>query len=107
MLEQIAYQLPKSSEERQVVYQVGDLESLSSVALYAKDKIKIGQDLEKDGTMYKFYTDISLINFGDTELGIQEKGEKHKDYAKKMKEGGGISLGGGLSMPSSSCSGGY
>jgi len=34
MLEQIAYQIPRSSEQRQAVYRVGDLESLSASALY-------------------------------------------------------------------------
>ncbi|MFH1310921.1 MAG: hypothetical protein ABIH65_00765 [Nanoarchaeota archaeon] len=34
MLEQIAYQLPKASEQKQIFYQVGDLESLSASALY-------------------------------------------------------------------------
>ncbi|MEK6897150.1 MAG: hypothetical protein AABW93_01320 [Nanoarchaeota archaeon] len=34
MLEQITYQLPRISEARQQVYQVGDLESLSASALY-------------------------------------------------------------------------
>ena len=34
MLEQIAYQLPRISETKQRVYQVGDLESLSATALH-------------------------------------------------------------------------
>ena len=35
MLEQIAYHLPRISEAKQRVYQVGDLESLSASALYS------------------------------------------------------------------------
>ena len=93
MLEQIAYQLPRVSKQKQQTYFiVGDLESLSASALYDKNKLKTGQDLAKDGTMYKFYANISPWNFGETELGIQEKKEEHKDYAKKMKEGGGITI---------------
>ena len=34
MLEQIAYEILRTSERKQVVYQVGDLESLSATALY-------------------------------------------------------------------------
>ena len=34
MLEQIAYEIPRVSEARQEVYRVGNLESLSAVALY-------------------------------------------------------------------------
>lgn len=34
MLEQIAYEVPRVFEQRQAVYQVGDLESLSASALY-------------------------------------------------------------------------
>jgi hypothetical protein len=34
MLEQIAYKIPRNSEQKQVVYQVGDLEKLSASALY-------------------------------------------------------------------------
>ena len=34
MLEQIIYRPPRTSERKQVVYQVGDLENLSATALY-------------------------------------------------------------------------
>ncbi len=37
MLEQIAYEIPRASERKQVVYQIGDLESLSATALYYGD----------------------------------------------------------------------
>lgn len=104
-LENLAYEARPIQEQRQVVYQVGDLESLSASVLYAKDKMETGVDVAKDGTAYKFYTSLLPWNFGETELGIQGAGEKHKDYTKKMKEDGGISLGGGFSGFSSG--GGY
>ena len=108
MLEQIAYQLPRIHETNQRVYQVGDLESLSASALYDKYKLKTGQDIASDGTAYKFYTYIRPSwDFGDTELGIQENGESHDEYKKRMEEGGGINLGGGIGAPPSPIAGSY
>lgn len=37
MLEQITYEVPRALERKQVVYQIGDLESLSATALYYGD----------------------------------------------------------------------
>jgi len=91
------------TQQRERVYNIVDLESLSASALYAKDKLETGVDVAKDGTAYKFYTNIRPSwNFGETELGIQESGESHKSYAERMKSGGGTSLGGGFSSGSRS-----
>ena len=108
MLEQIAYQVPRISREEQRFYRVSDLESLSASALYDKHKLKTGQDITSDGTAYKFYTNIRPSwDFGDTELGIQENGESHDEYKKRMKKGEGINLGGGIGAPLSPIGGGY
>ena len=47
MLEQIAYEVPRAVEQRQVVYQVGDLESLSASVLYGESK----NNVKIDGTI--------------------------------------------------------
>lgn len=112
MLEQIAYEMPRVSESegRQRVYVVGDLESLSSVALYSKEGDTVFRNgrietifpkIDDNGTA-KIY--INPSNFSGI-AGFQMDGESHEDYARRMKDGGGISLGGGFSGLSSG--GGY
>jgi len=72
MLEQIAYQLPRVSEKRQVVYRVGDLESLSSVALYSDMDRKY--DFKNLGFQLSIHEDSKE---GITDANIKQYGEQH------------------------------
>ncbi len=83
---------PIISQDEQRFYTVGDLEYLTAGALYDKNLLETGKDLAKDGTMYKFYTDISPKNFAETILGIQENGEKHDHYKERMIDNGGYRI---------------
>ncbi|MEX0920906.1 MAG: hypothetical protein WDZ62_01455 [Candidatus Pacearchaeota archaeon] len=111
MLEQIAYKLPRTSEERQRVYVVGDLEDLSASALYSK--VKKRDYTKGNEEEINFYNYLNSRNFGQTGIYFQEKEEKHKDFKKRVQDSdpditisppGGFSAG-GISIPSSSCSG--
>ena len=97
-LEQLSLDFPRVSFEK--VYQLVDLVYMSPIALYDKDKLETGVDIAKDGTAYKFYTNISPFNFGAVNLGVQNSGESHKEYAKRMKETDGIQISGGFSSGS-------
>ena len=112
MLEQIAYQLSRVNKTNQRVYQVGDLESLSASTLYSdygdtdfnhRMIETVFPGIDGKGCL-KIY--IDPFSFSGT-AGYHNKGEKHKDYAKRMEESGGISLGGGISALPSSTTGGY
>ena len=88
-LEELSLEFPKISTKR--TYQLVDLTYMSPVGFYDKDYFDEGVfkkdgtieriDVAKDGTAYKFYIGTSLSNFGQVELGIQEKGQSHKDYS--------------------------
>ena len=86
MLEQIAYEVPRAVEQRQVVYQVEDLESLSASVLYneSKNNVKIDGTIEtilpqfiNDDTV-KLY--INSLN-GKTDIAYQKGGEGHTAFA--------------------------
>ncbi len=49
MLEQIAYEIPRAQERKQIVYQIGDLESLSATALYYGDGSSSGSSAGSGG----------------------------------------------------------
>jgi len=49
MLEQIAYEIPRALKKKQVVYQIGDLESLSATALYYGDGSSSGSSAGSGG----------------------------------------------------------
>ena len=49
MLEQIAYEVPRSLRRKQIVYQIGDLESLSATALYYGDGSSSGSSAGSGG----------------------------------------------------------
>jgi len=68
MLEQIAYEVPRALERKQMVYQVGDLESLSATALYYGDGSSSGSSSGSGG---------GFSSFGIIETAY-EKGTKKK-----------------------------
>ena len=79
---------PTASQERQISYfVVGDLESLSASVLY--EKIRGRDYLKSNDRNLNFYNLIKPQNFGETELGIQEKGESHKTFKKRIQSNGG------------------
>jgi hypothetical protein len=108
-LEQTLMYSPRNSLTERI-YSVVDLSGLSSVALYSGDS-------DTDFRNGKIETIFPKINGNDTLkiyidpfkfsgiAGYQGGGESHKEYAKKMKSEGGISLGGGFSGGFSSGSG--
>jgi len=49
MLEQITYEVPRALERKQIVYQIGDLESLSATALYYGDGSSSGSSSGSGG----------------------------------------------------------
>lgn len=49
MLEQIAYEIPRVLKGKQVIYQIGDLESLSAIALYYGDGSSSGSSSGSGG----------------------------------------------------------
>jgi len=103
-LEQSLIYAPRVSEERQIIYQVGDLESLSSVALYTK--VKRTDYTKGNEEEINFYNYLNLPLFGQTGIYFQEEGKKsHKKLAKRAKSqdpditifpSGGFRIGGGI-----------
>ena len=90
--------------EEQIYFSSSDLENLSSIVLYSSGFLKsiplggtnfrggrietVFPKIDGFGTL-KIY--INPFNFSGL-AGYQEEGESHKDYAKRMKEDGGVDL---------------
>ena len=89
-LEQRLYAPTQESKENFRVYQVGDLESLSASVLYSK--IKKGNYIKSNDKELNLYNLINLQNFGETEVGLQKKGESHKDFKKRIVKSGGYRI---------------
>lgn len=85
-----------------IIYTSIDLKFLSSSILYDKGYIKSTDAGDDDTPTFNFYNWLIPKRFGETTLGIQEPGESHEDYAKRMKDGGGFDI----TPPSSFSSGG-
>jgi hypothetical protein len=111
MLEQFTYEIQRNNETRKREYQTGNLESLSVITLYSDEgstefrngKIETVFPKIYGGGTTKIYIDPSVFS---AVAGHQNEGESHKEYAERMKSGGGVSLGGGFSGGVSS-GGGY
>jgi len=112
MLEQIAYESPGTQAQKQQVYVVGDLESLSASVLYTDrvDKAKFINNgienirVDSDGDAFKFYSD--LIN-NSLSVGIQPNGEDHEGYEALGIFNIGPLVPGGFGSFSGGSSGGY
>ena len=94
MLEQITYRKPNlgTLEEEIAVHHVSDLEKLSVSVLYLKPYIKSTDEGDDELPTFNFYNWTTLARFGETTLGVQDSGESHKEYARRMKEGAGITI---------------
>ncbi len=82
------------------VYSLVDLSKLSAVALYSEKGDKDSYIKSNDRNL-NFYNWILPKNFGETDFYLQDDGETHKEFKKKLRSGeatgGTISAGGSFS----------
>lgn len=82
MLEQMAYQRPLTSGLQGKVYQIKDLENLSATVLYGRDDYSKGNEENLN-----FYSWLTRGRFGETDFYLQDEGENHEKFKKKLKSG--------------------
>ena len=95
MLEQIAYEVPRTLERKQLVYQIGDLESLSATALYYGDGSSSGSSSGSGGGFGGFGIVESAYEKGKKK-GPSSGGPKPSISIGALKVG--LSLPGGLTI---------
>ncbi|OIO80338.1 hypothetical protein AUJ84_03790 [Candidatus Pacearchaeota archaeon CG1_02_32_132] len=83
-------QMQRTEPQRERVYSIVDLESLSASALYAE--IKKGDYIKSNDRNLNFYNLINPKNFGETEVGMQNDGESHKAFKERMQSQGGYRI---------------